>query len=171
MARSHRSNSVTSGLPVHALPGGADSHRSLTIDGLVSRRLVLDQVDFAALPYQVLASDFGCEEGWTVPELRWRGVALSTLAELVQPLADALWIRVCAGPYEVSVDIAQHADALLCDELNGDPLTTEHGAPWRLVVPGEKCFTSVKWVDRLEFTSRPGEPVGERIARARLQQL
>ena len=155
MARPHRSHRVTGNLPVHTVPAGARSHGSLTIDGLVSHRLVLDQSGFAVLAHRVVAVDFSCDEGWTVPQLHWRGVALSTLVELVQPLADARWIRVCAGAYEVSLDVALHPDALLCDELNGVPLTRDHGAPRRLLVPGDKCFTSVKWVDHLEFTSRP----------------
>ena len=170
MARAHRSYRVTEKLPRHPVPTAAGGHGSLAIDGMVSRPLVLDLSEFAALEHRVVAADFSCEEGWTVPELHWRGVTLSTLAELVQPLADARWVRVCAGAYEVTLDVALRPDALLCDELNGDRLTREHGARWRLLVPGDKCFTSVKWVDRLEFTSQPGEPVGERIARARLQQ-
>jgi DMSO/TMAO reductase YedYZ molybdopterin-dependent catalytic subunit len=60
------------------------------------------------------------------------------------------------------------AAALLCDELNGQPLTAASGAPWRLVVPGGACFTSVKWVSHLELTAEAGEASGERIARARL---
>lgn len=171
MARPNRSHRVTGELPAHAVPAAAGCHESLTIDGLVSHRTVLDQSEFAALAHRVVAVDFSCEEGWTVPQLRWRGVTLSTLAELVQPLVSARWVRVGAGAYEVTLDVAMQPDELLCDALNGVPLTTDHGAPWRLLAPGDKCFTSVKWVDHLEFTSQPGEPVAERIARARLQQL
>lgn len=170
MESPNRPNRLTGKLPVHTVPAAAGGHGSLVIDGLVSHPTVLDQSEFAALAHGVVAVDFSCEEGWTVPQLRWRGVTLSTLAELVQPLASARWVRVCAGAYEVTLDVAMQPDALLCDELNGDLLTTDHGAPWRLLVPGDRCVTSVKWVDRLEFTSQPGEPVAERIARARLQQ-
>ncbi len=171
MARTNRSPGVKDGLPAHPVPADIGHHDALTIDGLVGRPSVLKQVDFSALEHRAVAVDFSCEEGWTVPELRWRGVSLATLAELVQPLAGAAWVRVCAGTYEVSLERALHPDALLCDELNGEPLPKDHGAPWRLLVPGDKCFTSVKWVDRLEFTSQPGEPVAERIARARLERL
>lgn len=169
MARAHRSYRVTEKLPVHPVPAAAGGHVTLKIDGLVSHPLVLDQSGFAALAHRVVAVDFSCEEGWTVPQLRWRGVSLSTLAELAQPLEGARWLRVCAGAYEVTLDATPLPNALLCDELNGDPLTRDNGAPWRLLVPGDKCSTSVKWVDRLEFTCQPGEPLGERIARARLR--
>lgn len=168
MARPNRPHRLMGKLPVHALPVTVGTHGSLAIGGLVSHPLALDQSEFAALSHRVVADDFSCEEGWTVPQLRWRGVTLSTLAELVQPLAGARWVRVGAGEFEVSLDFALHRDAVLCDELNGDRLTREHGGPWRLLVPGGKCFTSVKWVDRVEFTSQPGEPVAEWIARERL---
>ena len=36
---------------------------------------------------------------------------------------------------------------------------------------GQSLPPPVKWVDRVEFTSQPGKPVAERIARTRLQQL
>lgn len=170
MARANRSSRVMGRLPGHPVPATAGAHGSLTIAGLVSRPRVLEEADFAALEHRGVAVDFSCEECWTVSQLGWRGVSLSTLAEMVQPLAGASWVRVCADAYEVNLELALHPDALLCDELNGEPLPRDHGAPWRLLVPGDKCFTSVKWVDRLEFTSRPGEPAGERVARARMRQ-
>lgn len=171
MARTNRSHRVRANLPVHPVPDGVGHHQSLTIDGLVSRPMMLDHTTFAELTHRAFVSDFGCEEGWTVPQLRWRGVAVQTLADLVQPLVEPHFVRVSAGAYEVTLDVSELKDAMLCDELNGKPLTREHGAPWRLVSPGAKCFSSVKWVDRIEFTNHPGEPDGERIARARLRQL
>jgi len=35
--------------------------------------------------------------------------------------------------------------------------------------PGRECFTSVKWVDRLELTAEAGERTGEHIACSRLR--
>jgi len=78
-------------------------------------------------------------------------------------------LRVGAGAYEVTLALDSLDGALLCDALDGKPLSPEHGAPWRLLVPCDKCFTSVKWVDRLEVTSGRGEPLGERVARSRLR--
>jgi DMSO/TMAO reductase YedYZ molybdopterin-dependent catalytic subunit len=52
--------------------------------------------------------------------------------------------------------------------MNGRPLPAAQRAPWRLLIPGGACFTSVKWVDRLEITAAPGKSPGERIARSRL---
>jgi DMSO/TMAO reductase YedYZ molybdopterin-dependent catalytic subunit len=157
------------GLPVHPLPAKAGIPTVLRLQGLISRQQVLGKADFGALPHVGISADFSCEEGWTVPGLRWRGVALRTLIALAQPLPEARYLRVGAGAYEVTLALDSLDGALLCDALDGKPLSPEHGAPWRLLVPGDKCFTSVKWVDRLEVTPAPGEPLGERVARSRLR--
>lgn len=45
-------------------------------------------------------------------------------------------------------------DVLLAWEMNGQPLTTEHGAPLRLIVPGWFGIAWVKWLTRLEVLDR-----------------
>jgi len=44
---------------------------------------------------------------------------------------------------------------LLAWEMNGEPLTPEHGAPLRLVVPGWYAVASVKWLTRIETVREP----------------
>ena len=157
------------GLPVHPISAKTRMPTVLRLQGLISHQLVLNKTDFAAQPHTEISADFNCEEGWTVPGLRWRGVALRTLIALAQSLPEARYLRVGAGAYEVTLALDSLDGALLCDALDGKPLSPEHGAPWRLPVPCDKCFTSVKWVDRLEGTSGRGEPLGERVARSRLR--
>ena len=157
------------GLPVHPVPAKTRMPTVLRLQGLISRQQVLRKADFAALPHVEISADFSCEEGWTVPGLRWQGVALQTLIILAQPLPEANYLRVGAGAYEVTLALDSLDGALLCDALDCQRLSPEHGAPWRLLVPGDRCFTSVKWVDRLEVASGPGEPLGERVARNRLR--
>src|SRR5487761_1646175 len=157
------------GLPVHPVPAKTRMPTVLRLQGLISGQQVLKETDFAALPHVEIWAAFGCGEGWTVPGLRWRGVALRTLIAIAQPLPEASYLRVGAGAYEVTLALDSLDGALLCDALDGKPLSREHGAPWRLLVPGDKCFTSVKWVDRLKVPLAPGEPLGERVARSRLR--
>jgi DMSO/TMAO reductase YedYZ molybdopterin-dependent catalytic subunit len=163
---------IRNALPVHPYHG--PSHRAgeptLRVDGLVRRAVDLrPRTDLAGLPRIAHTEPFTCEEGWTVPSVRWRGVRLADVVALAGPLPAARYVRVHAGEYAVPVPLDQAGAALLCDEMNGQPLPAAHGAPWRLLLPGGACFTSVKWVDRLELTAAPGPNDGERIARARLQ--
>jgi DMSO/TMAO reductase YedYZ molybdopterin-dependent catalytic subunit len=46
-------------------------------------------------------------------------------------------------------------DLLLAVDVGGAPLSTGHGAPVRLVVPGRRGYHWVKWVSRVEHDSRP----------------
>jgi DMSO/TMAO reductase YedYZ molybdopterin-dependent catalytic subunit len=85
-------------------------------------------------------------------------LCLVDILALAEPLSAARYVRVCAGEYSVPVPLDQAGDALLCDMLEGQPLPLVHGAPWRLLWPGSRCSTSVKWVDRLELCAEPGNP-------------
>jgi DMSO/TMAO reductase YedYZ molybdopterin-dependent catalytic subunit len=43
--------------------------------------------------------------------------------------------------------------AFLATKMNGQPLTPDHGAPVRLIVPGWYGCTCIKWVDRIELVA------------------
>jgi len=45
------------------------------------------------------------------------------------------------------------AKAFLATEMNEQPLTQDHGAPIRLVVPGWYGCTCIKWVERITFVT------------------
>jgi len=93
------------------------------------------------------------------------------------------------GPqsYQFSLrrDLAVAPTPILATHIDGEPLTLEHGAPVRLVVPGHYAMKSVKWLTRIdalengfdghfvrkyryyEDTSQPQEaPVGEIAVRS-----
>jgi hypothetical protein len=75
------------------------------------------------------------------------GAALANLARLRRRQLDV------AGSYVTTLPRQAAERALLADELGGTALSVDHGAPWRLIVPGGACYTSVKWVDRLELSA------------------
>jgi DMSO/TMAO reductase YedYZ molybdopterin-dependent catalytic subunit len=77
---------------------------------------------------------------------------------------------VISGGFVIPLDRTEAAAALLAEELNGEPLPVERGAPWRLIVPGGRCFTSVKWVTRLEVAAERGRDTGERIEQAQMRR-
>lgn len=157
-------------LPIHPVPSGLHERTvapELRITGLVPQPLAVTPDDLATLARVDLADDFTCEEGWSVPGLRWQGVRLADVLALAGPAPSARFVRVCSGEYAVPMPLPEADRAVLCDQLNGQPLPIEHGAPWRLVIPGSACYTSVKWVDRLEIAAEAGDNSGQRIARAR----
>jgi DMSO/TMAO reductase YedYZ molybdopterin-dependent catalytic subunit len=152
-----QSPEIRSGLPVHAVRterARLDGAGMLAIEGCVRRPCSFDADQLRQLPRSELQQPFASDEGWLVPTLRWAGVKLSEVLALAEPLPEAVVVRVGAANYRMPLSMEEVRSALLADELDGAPLTVEHGAPWRLIVPGPACYASVKWVDRLEVSSR-----------------
>src|SRR5690348_1639144 len=159
-------------LPVHPQPIGQqhpDGERgALRVSGLIAQPGTLSAADLSTFPRVRLAEPFVCEEGWSVDGLVWEGIPLRKIVARLGPLLEARYLRVYAGDYWLALSLTELEGALLCDRLNDAPLTPEHGAPWRLVLSGGACFTSVKWVDHLEFAAEPGDATAERMARRRI---
>lgn len=98
-----------------------------------------------------------CTGGWYA-EQEWAGIGLARL------LADAVGGDL---PADGSVDVVSVTgfrrrlplrDAghlLLAVRAAGEPLSTGHGAPVRLVAPGRRGFWWVKWVRRVEVVDAP----------------
>ena len=55
----------------------------------------------------------------------------------------------------------EKAGAFLATELNGQPLTRDHGAPVRLVVPGWYGCTCIKWVNEIAFVGEEAEATSQ----------
>lgn len=53
------------------------------------------------------------------------------------------------------------AKAFLATEMNDQPLTQDHGAPIRLVVPGWYGCTCIKWVERITFVTDGAEATSQ----------
>jgi DMSO/TMAO reductase YedYZ molybdopterin-dependent catalytic subunit len=98
------------------------------------------------------------------------GPRLADVVALAEPLPGAAWVQAISDDYAVPIAWADCQEAVLATHLNGHRLSIEHGGPWRLVVLCGSCFTSVKWVQRLEVASEPGPQSGQAIALARLNR-
>ena len=159
---------VLDALPVHPGEGPDPAAWRLRVDGLVDTPLDLDLGDLAAMPQQLMVDDFSCLEGWTVPGLRWRGVAVADLLDRAAAPSEAAWVQLSADDFSLPLPIAEARTALLALEVNDEPLPAEHGGPARLVVPGGECFTSIKWTERIEVRAEPADNSARRIALARL---
>lgn len=61
--------------------------------------------------------------------------------------------------FERSLPIAKARDrsVILATEMNGEPLSAEHGYPMRLLVPGWYAVSSVKWVTEIRVLTKPFE--------------
>ncbi|MGA8399066.1 MAG: molybdopterin-dependent oxidoreductase [Stellaceae bacterium] len=152
-------------------------HWSLTIDGLVRRKLTLDRAALAALPQTQIESFHQCAGAPLRPDLPmrrvmnvvWNGVLLSELLKRAEVLPEArfLWsYGLDGGSYEghtvesyvKDLPLDRIAESVLvATELNGAPLPPEHGFPARLLVPGFYGTNSVKWLKRIRLADRRAE--------------
>ncbi len=127
----------------------------LRVDGMVARPLDLTYDELLALPRVRQTSDFHCVEGWGVDDVRWEGLSLQSLMERVGPAEGARFITFhsMGGVYADSLTIEQAslASVLLAYHMYEQPLTPDHGAPLRLVMPRMYGYKGPKWVERVEF--------------------
>lgn len=97
----------------------------------------------------------------------WGGARLSDVLSRVGAHAGASFIWAYAPDYgrylhyssdcyikDLPLERARADDVLLAYELNGEPLSPEHGFPLRLLVPGYYGTNSVKWLCRIEVSDK-----------------
>jgi DMSO/TMAO reductase YedYZ molybdopterin-dependent catalytic subunit len=110
--------------------------------------------DVAALPMTELTADFHCVTKFTVPGIRWTGIQAAEVLDRFPPAAAVTHVMIWADfGYSANVRIGDYAapTTLLATQIGGAPLTPEHGAPLRLVLPHLYAWKSVKWVRALEY--------------------
>jgi DMSO/TMAO reductase YedYZ molybdopterin-dependent catalytic subunit len=104
-----------------------------------------------------------------VSEARWTGVSVAEMLTEASP-SDAACEVVFEGadrgqhrssskevPFARSIPLerALAGDVLLAWKMNGRPIPPKHGAPIRVIVPGNYGVASVKWVRRIAVVDRP----------------
>ena len=105
-----------------------------------------------------------CVEGWSAIAW-WSGLRFDDLLRAYPPMSQAKWVRVESSvnldasgnpdPYFVSLDLptARHPQTLLATHFNGQPLTVDHGAPLRLLVPVKLGLKNVKAITSITYVA------------------
>lgn len=126
----------------------------LTVAGAVERPVTYTLEGLRALPLAEQVSDFHCVTGWSVEDVRWRGVRFADLLAEARPLPGAKALRFVSDevPYDDTLTLPQAFvdDAMLALDMDGTPLSAPHGFPARVVMPRMYGYKSVKWVTRIE---------------------
>jgi DMSO/TMAO reductase YedYZ molybdopterin-dependent catalytic subunit len=139
------------------LPKRSDGEYRLTVDGLVDRPLELSLDDLRSRPQTDLVRDFQCVVGWRVADVPWRGIKISKLLDEAGLQESATHLRISSfdGVYteSLSIDQARRDDVLVAHEMQGGPVTREHGGPVRLYVAPMYGYKSLKWLERIEVVN------------------
>ena len=106
-----------------------------------------------------------------IGNIEWTGTPLAPLLKECHPLGRAIEAVFFGADEKVEKirdkdylqnfarglslrDVLKRDDVLLAYEMNGQPLTKDHGAPLRLIVPGWFGIAWVKWLSRIELLDR-----------------
>jgi DMSO/TMAO reductase YedYZ molybdopterin-dependent catalytic subunit len=151
------------------LPRMAREDWSLAIDGLLARPRTLSFADLMRYKKVAVTSVHQCAGSPLAPcaptqrvcNVTWAGARLADILAQCEPHPAAQFVWSTGADYGefggVGVDAyvkdmpveRVKSDVLVVYEMNGEPLTPEHGFPARLVVPGFYGTNSVKWLTRV----------------------
>lgn len=138
-------------------PRYEDSSWSFTVDGEVDESLTLTMNDLLRLPVISIVDDFHCVTGWSVRNVEMKGVLVKDLFEKHNLTPRTAFATAYSGDqvYYDSFTLPQLIDegAMLVFEFDGQELVNPQGYPCRLFHPGMYGYKSVKWIERLEFTT------------------
>jgi DMSO/TMAO reductase YedYZ molybdopterin-dependent catalytic subunit len=139
---------------------------SLTLDGLASGLTISLDIRnlLTRFSVQEQITRLVCVEGWSAIAW-WAGLRFDDLLRAYPPMSQAKWAWVESSvnldasgnpdPYFMSLDLAtgRHPQTLLATHLNGQPLTVDHGAPLRLLVPVKLGLKNVKAITRIRYVA------------------
>jgi DMSO/TMAO reductase YedYZ molybdopterin-dependent catalytic subunit len=162
--------------------GAVENPITLTLDDLrampaVQRAVTLEcagngRLEMRPLPVGEPWGDYA------VSTARWTGALLREVLERAKPAANGVEVRVQGADhgryhlepvladtnrddlsFERSLPLAHAldpaAEILIAYEMNGEPLSLDHGAPFRLIVPHWYAVASVKWLKRIDVLTEP----------------
>jgi DMSO/TMAO reductase YedYZ molybdopterin-dependent catalytic subunit len=130
---------------------------TFTIAGLVEPERTLTYDEFAALPRIEVFSDIHCVTTWSRYDNVWEGISTGVIKDIVKIKAEAKYVFVLGeGGFTTNLPIEDffHPDVLFALKHDGKPLTPDHGAPMRLVVPRLYFWKSAKWVTGIKFVAK-----------------
>ncbi|HEV2128637.1 MAG TPA: molybdopterin-dependent oxidoreductase [Thermomicrobiales bacterium] len=137
----------------------------LEVCGMVREPQSFSLDDLKAMPRRSSITNHHCIQGWSnIGE--WEGVPVSHVLERCRPLPTAQYAVFRAlddkgetmpdiggkGQYYEVVDLTllRRSKAILAYEMNGEPLTSAHGAPLRLRLETQLGFKMVKFLAAIE---------------------
>lgn len=154
----------------------------LRVDGMVENPYELSFAELIELPRQEQITDFHCVEGWSVYDVPWAGVHLSTLFERARPLEGATHVvfHTVGLIYNESlpIEVALEPKTMMGYGIAGVSLSLPRGFPLRVVVPRLFGYKNAKYVQRIELTDqrvdgywvRYGYPYEAEVPESRLRE-
>lgn len=127
--------------------GNGRANLAPKVKGLLWEKGAVGNAEWTGVPLALLLEQAGVKEG--VVEIILEGYDQGEVKE------DPLSPGVISFARSIPLTKAQQAEVLIAYEMNGQPLSPEHGFPVRAIIPGWYGMASVKWLKRITATSKP----------------
>ena len=129
---------------------------TVSIVGAVDRNITWSLDQLRELPQVTRRIDIHCVTRWSRLQVEFTGVPLSMLLDASGPAPTARYVSLIAHSERehstsLPLSLLAEADAIIAFQADGQPLTTEHGGPVRVVMPGRYFYKSLKWLARIEL--------------------
>jgi DMSO/TMAO reductase YedYZ molybdopterin-dependent catalytic subunit len=125
---------------------------TFTVDGLVEHPTTWTWDEMHALPPDNYDGAIHCVTTWSKFDMHWSGVSLDALFAIVTPLPSATHVVAHSSTgYTTNLPLADvtGGKAWVAFEVDGAPLSRDHGGPARLLVPHLYFWKSAKFVARI----------------------
>jgi DMSO/TMAO reductase YedYZ molybdopterin-dependent catalytic subunit len=126
----------------------------------------LSLADLKTLPEVTQTTELKCVEGWSAV-VTWSGARFSDFLRTFPARNAYDYVSLRSEPegfeddwYYVGIDLESlmRPQALLAWGMNGKPLTPEHGAPLRLVIPHKYGIKNIKLITQISLSAeRPAD--------------
>ena len=131
---------------------------SLSVKGLVDNPLTINYKQLRDMPSVEQFATLECVSnkigGDLISTAIWKGVRLKDLLDKahIKPNSKYIVFR-CYDGYDVGIPLERglFEGTILAYDMNGAPLTSEHGYPIRAIVPGIYGMMNAKWITQIEL--------------------
>jgi DMSO/TMAO reductase YedYZ molybdopterin-dependent catalytic subunit len=142
---------------------------NLSMKGLVDNPFEINYKELRDMPSIEQFATLECVSnkigGDLISTAIWKGVRLKDLLEKahVKPTAKYIVFR-CFDGYDVGIPLERGLleGTILAYDMNGAPLTSEHGYPVRAIVPGIYGMMNAKWMTEIELVDKTYEGYWQR---------
>ncbi|MCA9216870.1 MAG: molybdopterin-dependent oxidoreductase [Planctomycetales bacterium] len=141
-------------------PRQDESPWTVGVYGLVKRPRTFDLAELlsgSVVPLDDVVEDIHCVTRWSKFDVPFRGITLAALLHTCEPADDARFVLFAARSdrnHSTSIPIELARRSFVAFEAYGRQLTSEHGGPVRLIVPGRYFYKSLKWLEKVEVVSQ-----------------
>lgn len=138
------------------LPSSTGHPWLVRVTGRVAKPQSFDLPTIRRIGWTEQCVDIHCVTRWSKPGIRFGGILLRSLLDLTLPESTARFVSFVAHSERKHSTSLPLSEAIACGtmlalEVDGQPLTVEHGGPLRVIVPGRYFYKSLKWLAEIEF--------------------